>query len=548
VNGGLWLLARLLLRGRLRLIGRRLKTVRGALAIGGSALFVLAFATLQLWRATNATYRTPPPSVDTLRAMVPAIVLVFVLMSAVSERGLYFTPAETGFLFPAPVTRRELLAYNLVTRMGVQLLSGLWLSIFSISYAPLPGAGFAAVMLAFIFIYAAAQALTLGASAVESYLSAPVRRLLRAGLIVGLIALVGSSVISLVPGSAGTRFRAILESPLVQALSFPARPLGELYASETAGAALLWGLASVALIVATLGLALGFDFAYIERSLVIGRRTQRRLSRLRSTSADAEGDAPPSPARWRPRAPRIPLPGHAGALAWRQVTELLRTPRALMMPLLLAGVWLVAMFGSMRAADDDAGTMRISVMAMALLMPIIFGNPVAFDFRRDLDRLAFLRSLPLSPFAVAAGQVFPAALFFALFEILVLSGAQALTHALPASWMVAAAALMIPVSWALAALENLLFLLMPYRVSADGRAGPQFMGKALLVMILKVLTLVALALVGASAWIGVGWVMDAPALAIGLAAVLMMLPAAALTAHVGRRFQHYDLSREVPGG
>jgi hypothetical protein len=547
VNPGLWLLARRLLRGRLRSIGRRLKTVRGALAIGGSALFVLAFATLQLWRATNARYRMPPPGVHTLRAMVPAIVLVFVLMSAVSERGLYFTAAETGFLFPAPVTRRELLAYNLVTRMGVQLLSGLWLSIFSISYAPLPGAGFAAVMLGFVFIYAAAQALTLGASALESYLSAPVRRLLRTVLIVGLVALVGSAVVSLVPGQAGTRFRAILQSPVVQVLSFPARPLGELYAARTAGAAVLWALASAALIAATLGLALGFDFAYLERSLVIGRRTQRRLSRLRSANAEPEG-APPSPARWRPRAPRIPLPGRAGPLARRQMTELLRTPRALLMPLLLAGVWLVAMFGSMHAAEDDAGTMRISVMAMALLMPIIFGNPVAFDFRRDLDRMAFLRSLPLHPFAVAAGQVFPAALCFALFEVLVLAGAQALTHAVPPSWMAAAAAVVVPVAWALAALENLLFLLMPYRVSADGRAGPQFMGKALLVMILKMVTLVVLALIGGAAWLGVRWLLDAPALGIALAAAVMTLPCVALTLLVARCFQRFDLSREVPGG
>ena len=50
---------------------------------------------------------------------------VLTVIAAVSERGLYFSPAEIGFLFPAPVGRRELLLYNLVTRLGVQVLSGI---------------------------------------------------------------------------------------------------------------------------------------------------------------------------------------------------------------------------------------------------------------------------------------------------------------------------------------------------------------------------------------------------------------------------------------
>ncbi|HSU14505.1 putative ABC exporter domain-containing protein [Longimicrobium sp.] len=543
MNPGLRLLALRLARGRIRLIGRRMRTVRGAIGIGGTVLFLLAFAALQVWRATTPGMRGGTPSPETLRTFVPALVTVLTIIAAVSERGLYFSPAETGFLFPAPVGRRELLLYNLVTRLGIQVLSGLWVSVYTVLYAPLPAAGFAAVMLAFVFMYVAAQALALGAMAAESYLSPLVRRLVRAAVIAGVLLIVASAAMSAAPGTAGQRFRVILESPVVRAVSIVARPFGELFAATTAGAAIGWGIASMGLIALAALLVLSFDVAYTERSLAVGQRVQRRLSRMLSTSGDGEGAAAGPPPRFRLRAPRVALPGRAGPLAWRQMTELLRTPRALVSPLIFGAVWLVAMFGGIHASEGDAEAMQTSVLTTALLMPVIFGNPLPFDFRRDLDRMAFLRSLPLRPVAVAVGQIFPAAVFFALFELLVMCGAAALTGAVPAGWMVVAAALVLPVAWCTAALENLLFLWMPYRVGPDGRAGAQFLGKALLLMLMKVVTLGIVGFAGFAAWYGMR-ILGAPlSLALIAAALAMSIPCIPLTWWVGRTFARFDLTR-----
>ena len=119
MNPGLRLLAVRLARGRVRLVARRLKTVRGALGIGGTTLFLLGFGGIQLWGATQTDMRAGLPAPETMRTLVPAMVTMLTLIAAVSERGLYFTPPETGFLFPAPIGRRELLLYNLFTRLGV---------------------------------------------------------------------------------------------------------------------------------------------------------------------------------------------------------------------------------------------------------------------------------------------------------------------------------------------------------------------------------------------------------------------------------------------
>ncbi|HEX8243112.1 MAG TPA: putative ABC exporter domain-containing protein, partial [Longimicrobium sp.] len=272
MNPGLRLLALRLARGRVRRIARRMRTVRGALGVGGVALFLLLFTGLQVWRAVDPEMRDSSPSPESLRTLVPALVTVLTIIAAVSERGLYFTPAEIGFLFPAPVGRRELLLYNLATRLGVQVLSGLWVSLYTVFYAPLPAAGFAAVMVAFVFMYVAAQALALGATAAEAYLSPAARRVVRTALIAGVLLVVASAALSAAPGSTGSRFRAVLDSPVVRAISIVARPFGELFAAGTAGAALAWGMASGGMVALAVALVLAFDVAYTERSLAVGQR------------------------------------------------------------------------------------------------------------------------------------------------------------------------------------------------------------------------------------------------------------------------------------
>jgi hypothetical protein len=547
VNPGLRLLALRLARGRVRLLARRLRTVRGVVGVGGTALFLALVAGVQLWTATSPATRTTPPAPETLRATVPALIVVLTFLAAVSERGLYFTPPETGFLFPAPVSRRELLVYNLVTRLGVQLLSALWVAIFTLRYAPHLASGLAGVVLGFVFIYVAAQALALGTTAVEAYFSPLVRRLVRAGTIGALLLVAVSAAARAAPGGGpGGRLRAVLDAPAVRAVSFVARPVAELFAATTLHGALLWGAASLATIAVGMALVLGFDVAYTERSLAVGSRVQARLRRLRS-SAPAAGDdaAPATSPRFRMSAPRRLLPGRAGALAWRQLTELVRTPRAMLTPLLVGGAWVVAMFGGSKAAAGDPIALQATVLSSGLILPIVFGNPLPFDFRRDLDRIAFLRSLPLSPWAVAAGQVFPAALSFAVFEMLVLLATAALTGVVPAWWIGVAAVLVPPVAWAAAAVENLMFLLMPYRVGADGRAGAQFLGKALLLMVLKLLTLALLGVAGGAAWFAVRWATDVPWLAIAAAALAMTLPCLPLTWLVGRAFVRFDFTHDA---
>ena len=94
--------------------------------------------------------------------------------------------------------------------------------------------------------------------------------------------------------------------------------------------------------------------------------------------------------------------------------------------------------------------------------------------------------------------------------------------------------------------QNLLFLLLPYRVGPDGRAGAQFLGKALLLMVLKVVTLGVLAAAGFAAWWGMAMLTGSPAAAVGAAALAMLVPCIPLTWLVGRTFARFDLTADAP--
>jgi hypothetical protein len=165
-----------------------------------------------------------------------------------------------------------------------------------------------------------------------------------------------------------------------------------------------------------------------------------------------------------------------------------------------------------------------------------------------LQLLLPFASLDYRPLAVGLGQVFVSAFCFALFELLVLLGAALVTGSIRGSWIATALVVIIPTAWATAALENLVYLLLPYRVSADGRAGAQFLGKALVLMMLKLFTLSLLAGMGFASWWGLRLVGVPQLPAVLGAGVVMALPALPLTWLVGRAFARFDFTHDAAVG
>jgi hypothetical protein len=126
-----------------------------------------------------------------------------------------------------------------------------------------------------------------------------------------------------------------------------------------------------------------------------------------------------------------------------------------------------------------------------LLLP----TALRFDFRRDLDRLATLKGLPVTPAAAAIGQTLAPVLIATLFQSGVLAFAI-VARSLPLFLLFATLLVMIPLNLLVFSLDNLIFLLYPYRLQQEGlevflRTMLTFTGKGLLF---------AFGLVAISAW------------------------------------------------
>jgi len=541
VNPALFLLMRRTAWGRVRFLTRRMRTVKGAVGTAGLLLFFVLIVANQLF-ASRAAGLTPADP-EMVRNLGPLILLALLLLEMWAGRALAFSPSEIDFLFPAPLSRRELLAYHVLSRLGVRVLSGLWASIFVVRHSPLPAAGVAAVTLAMIFLHLTTELMALLGAAVAAWTSRWIGRVVWGALLASLL---WAGWLGVAAGRAGAGAEEIVRTVAtalpVRIATAPMRPLAELFAAESAPAALLWLGVVLAILGAQFAALMMLDVAYTERSLASSRRLLERTRRMRGG-----GETVSRPWKLRIRVPSLAPLGAGAPLARRQMLEMLRTPRAFLLPLAVPLLY-ISLFFVLPMMEGGRPSREAAMIGVGLgfLFPLLMPNQ-GFDFRRDLDRMAFLKGLPLSPFSVAAGQIFaPVALFVAA-QLTILAAVTPAMDAPMRPWLLATALVTPPLTWAMVATDNLLFLWMPYRVPTDGSQNAQFVGKGMLVLIAKLLVFAVLAVMaGIAGFLVWRFGGEHAPLAAAAAAVVLFCGCLPLTWGVGAAFRGFDVAIEVP--
>lgn len=543
MNPGLRFLLGAAWRGFFRRAGRRLRTVRGALtAIFGLLFFLLLVGSQVVVLATPRGGEVPEHGHTVL---VFSLAMTLLLgWSLVAADAPFFWPAEVQFLFPAPLARRELLLYQMLRSGGVQALSGLWIGLMTLRSARHPLASLSAGVLGVLFVYAVTQLAGLVKLAVTDRLPPRARTLLPTAA--GALALAAAFAFY-------RRARAVgfgdavgeaFASSWMRMVTLPARPFGEVFAARSWGEGAAWAALCGGLIVGAGAAAAACAPDFRERSLATSARRFQRLRRMRSARGGLGTAA--GPARRRVPVPALAFLGPAAPLARRQAYELGRGLRALGGLLFTAGV---AFFYVIVLPGWDAGPPRplgATLVVLVVVYPVLASSGFSIDFRRDLERMAYLRSLPLAPRAVAVGQVFTSTAM-----ITAVSGALLVAAAATSGWRVerplalAAAAGAAPVAWLAVTLENWIFLLFPTRTQADGGQQNAFMGKQVLKLLFKT---VALGLVaGAAGLSGAAgaWLAGAWGAAAGMAAIVLLACAGA-TALLARAYRGFDLTVDQP--
>ena len=516
--------------GQLRLLWRRLRGWRAAVGI---VLFALLLGGAF---ALTATLPDPPSlgaAREGVRRYAPLGLFALVLLGAVAPRGLYFRPPEVAWLFPAPVRRSELVIFNVLSRARMALLSAAWLA----AFPSLRGRSFSTSLLGYFLSMLLLQISAQWFAVLRVWLAARPRARRVAGAC-GVAAAAAAGVLSLSSGLAA-----------LEPLLFLTRPFVEVVSAESLAAGLLWAAPCVLLLGLLVFSLCTLEVDYLEAAMERSRGAREQRARMRSEGGVFAG----GPRSGRVRLPRFPRLGGAGPLAWRQCMDVVRNPRGVVLVLLVVmsgagGVVLLPHFGADTAKLPPAMLPAIGV-GMVFLASLMSGDNLAFDFRRDLDRMDVLKSLPISPLAIAAGQIAAATLFACLIQLIGIFAIALGTGVRPpasAPWLLLLL-LLPPANWSAIAIDNAFFLWMPYRTVTDDPGDVGFMGRMMFSIVLKfgiVAALVGMAGGGAFAVYRLsGGSLSAAALAALGLFVAACLP---LTQLVAWRFRRFDVARDTP--
>ena len=512
---------------------RRLLQPRGAMAAVGLLFFAVA---------VGATTRSSSNFAADLRVFGAPGLTLLVMLGAFSPLGLYFRPADVDWLLTAPLSRRALVLYNVAVRARPALLSGLLLSLLPNWRGTGWWQAFTGYSLIFMLLQVSAQWMAVVRAWLALRTSLAWRRFL--GIALFALPLAAVALEMRLRSDLGLR-EFFVTSHALTAVGAPARPFLAVVAAHDPSAWLLHASVSAAVLAALIAHVCVLRVPYREAAVAQSERRASRFARMRS-GGGAFGASRSSSSR---RVPMFPSLGGAGPIAWRQIQELVRNPRGVALILITVGlvVAAVASVPWLRGGDPEL-IVRLGRTGLFLVtfLPLLMGDNLACDFRRDLDRMDQLKSWPIAPLALAAGQIAPAAAFATAVQALGVSAVYLTTGAVTPGVALLVLAILPVVSWVALCLDNLIFLWMPYRTVPDDPGDVGFVGRTFATALFKFAAL-AVILGGA---LGIGTLAlestGSPLAAVGVPVAMLLAACAAGTWAVASAFRRYDVARHAP--
>ena len=540
-------LLRLRWGGASRRIGRNLKTFRGA--------FLFAFGLIMVSRwlgpviyfslgVEDASVLEPVARIrEVVYGLAPLSLLAMTLFNAtfsVDQKGIQFSPSEVDFLFSGPFTRRQLLAYKLLSTLPGLLLVAAMLSVFGRPFVGMWLSGFVAFLLVFMFMQLFATVFFL-IGLTSDRLAFTRGRKIALGIVLALAALgLVQALLAVRPNDLSealdvlTRFQ---ESAAGTVVTAPFIVFVRAYSAETVFPDLVgWGTIALAMNLSLVVLVMWLDVNFIEGAAAL---SQKRYARWRKVREGGGIAAPIHQRHARLRLPMFPELGGTGPLLWRESTRAIRSSRSLLFIVLIVGIpMFIVGQGSSEGVAVSLGCVLLGGgVFLVMILP--------YGFRADLDRVDTLKSIPTRPLAVALGELGTPVLILTFIEVillLILAAAQGV----PWRWYPLPVAFIPLLNLVLLEVENFVFLLYPLRTAPATPGDFQFRAQSMLFFTIKFLILFACAIplvgLGAAVFFLAGRSVVASAAALW---IVLALEGAAGLFCVAWAFKRFDPSRDV---
>ena len=474
----------LLIRARIRRFASGFKTLRGAL-LPVAMLLTLLPAIGGLFLAEHSRGGV---DYERTRALISSglfLLCVLNLLGLKPDSGITFQPAEVDMLFPGPFTRRQLLLYKFVaTVLGISALSLLFSCYFA-SMVRYWIAGFVGLVLSGVFAMLFGQAAILIASTLAETTVTRGRKILFGVLAVIAAATIGS--LFAFGGEAAT-LEQITKLWIVRFLLAPFDVFGRVVAAQSLFPDfVIWTSVATLMNAALAAVILKLDANFLETAATASRKAYERMQRARSGATWVASPKSSS------RTPIPPLPrlGGLGPIFWRQLITAIRGSRTLVLTtaLITLSFAVPTLLSGRPRVGDGAFFTYYMMFFMSFMM---FPQMVRIDFRGDLDQIETLKALPLHPIAVSIGQILTPVLLLTFCQVIVIAGVAVYQRTWPpfGGLMLAFA---FPANWVVYCLENLLFLLYPYRMPVGGAMDMQGAGRQVFLVFFRLFLLAVIA-------------------------------------------------------
>jgi hypothetical protein len=537
-------------RNGLRVKLRRLREPRYAVgALAGAAWLVMVFGGQfaekrrhgQAFSMLASILKNPEAAQFTVAIGLVAALLLLGLRPG-ARPPLLFSSAEVQLLFPAPITRRQLVNYKLLRSLGALLFGSLFMTVLWRPVTFVQGWTFYVglwIGLAAYRLYSIGAGLA-SLSVVTHGTSGWRRRWGFLGVIVAIVAVLAVTAVvdraqllaAFADGQLWAGLRQSLSAGAARVVLWPFTAVARLVISGSAPAFLAALPGALAVVAAGYLWVIRSDAAFEEAAAA---HAEKRARAPRTAAVPVRAAKPPPY--------RLALRGRPeGAILWKNLVSVARglTPRMLLFPLMLVLPMMLGMTMGRHTGKVGLSIVWFPLFATSGGMTLLMGPmTLRIDLRRDLDKLAIIKGWPVPGAAIVRGELIAPALLLTALACACIAGAAfglALVPHRAGSSLAALAAHSVPYAAAamlatpgvvLAQLlgANTLALLFPAWVSpVRAGQGAEVMGPQLVVMLGS---LVAAALVLVPAVAGAGAVMAALRFATG--ATPLAVPAAVLS-------------------